>query len=258
MTDLFVQISEFLGSGIWVASLVFFRVGAAMALLPAFGEQVTPMRVKLAAALAFTTVIAPVAWGDFEVAVVETPWPALIFPEVAAGLVIGVLFRLLVIALQVAGAIAAQSTSLSQMFGGGLGAEPQPAISTLLVVSGLCLAAMAGLHIRIVEVFIVSFELFPPGQPLLAADLASWGVEKVAHAFALGLSLAGPFVVAALMYNLALGAINRAMPQLMVAFVGAPAISLGGLVLLMIVSPVMLMIWLKVFLAQTSLTTGGL
>ena len=76
------------------------------------------------------------------------------------------------------------------------------------------------------------------GLPVPAADVAAWGTARVAQAFALGFSLAAPFVIAGFAYNLALGAINRAMPQLMVAFIGAPAITAGGLLILMLAAPV--------------------
>ena len=227
-----------------------------MALLPAFGEQVTPMRVKLAAALAFTMIVAPSVWGQVVVALDTRDWVSLIGVEIVAGLAIGIMFRLFVISLQVAGTIAAQATSLSQIFGGGLGAEPQPAMSTLLVTAGLCLAVMAGLHVRVAEALIASYGLFPIGNPIAAADLSVWGIDRIGRAFALGLSLASPFVLASFIYNLALGAINKAMPQLMVAFVGAPAISLGGLILLLLFAPLMLTLWLKLFLEQTNLTGG--
>lgn len=49
--------------------------------------------------------------------------------------------------------------------------------------------------------------------------------------------------------NLALGAINRAMPQLMVAFVGAPLITFGGLALLLVATPVILSVWLDALMA---------
>jgi flagellar biosynthetic protein FliR len=47
-----------------------------------------------------------------------------------------------------------------------------------------------------------------------------------------------------MLYNLALGAINRAMPTLMVSMVGAPALTLGSLALLAIATPVILAAWL--------------
>lgn len=242
---------------VWVFALVFVRIGAAMALLPAFGEQVTPMRIKLAATIAFTLVVAPAIWGEVVAALDQRSWISLIGIEVLAGLAIGIMFRLFVITLQVAGTIAAQATSLSQIFGGGLGAEPQPAMSTLLVTGGLCLAVMAGFHVRAAEALISSYQLFPIGNPVAAMDLSTWGIERVGRAFSLGLSLASPFILASFVYNLALGAINKAMPQLMVAFVGAPAISLGGLILLMLFAPLMLSLWLKIFLLETDLSGGA-
>ena len=58
-------------------------------------------------------------------------------------------------------------------------------------------------------------------------------------------TLAAPFLITAVIYNLALGVINRAMPQLMVAFVGAPVITFGGLFILMVGSPVILDVWVR-------------
>ena len=48
-----------------------------------------------------------------------------------------------------------------------------------------------------------------------------------------------------MIYNIALGAINRAMPQLLVSFVGAPAITFGGMALLFLAGPIMLSKWLE-------------
>jgi flagellar biosynthetic protein FliR len=51
--------------------------------------------------------------------------------------------------------------------------------------------------------------------------------------------------VASLIYNVTLGVINRAMPQLMVAFVGAPALTAGGLGLLLVTAPILLSIFIR-------------
>ena len=138
--------------------------------------------------------------------------------------------------------MAAQSISLSQLFGGTTG-EPQPAVGELLTLAGLALAVHLGLHVKLVQIFISSYEVFPPGAFPSADLMQQWQLGGIARAFALAFSLAAPFVIAGLIYNIALGAINRAMPQLMVAFVGAPALTLGGLTLLMIALPTALMIW---------------
>ena len=242
---------------VWAASLVFLRVGATMALIPAFGEQVVPVRVKLAVSLAFSAVLMPLVWPSIKQVTALQDWTTLIGSEVTVGLLVGFSFRIMVFALQIAGTIAAQSTSLSQFFGGGLGTDPQPAFSTLFVVSGLCFAVMLGLHVRVIELLLHSYDRFPPGFWPDSGASAEWAVIKVSYIFGLGFTLAGPFVLASLIYNLGLGAINKAMPQLMVALVGAPAISFGGLLLLLISSPVILTIWGRAFVSITSPTGSG-
>ncbi len=223
------------------ALMVFLRIGAALALLPAFGEQSVPQRLRLVIALAFTAVVTPA------VAPLMPPDPGLLsaVAEVVAGLALGAVFRLFILALQIAGSMIAQATSLSQI-AGGAAPDPQPAVGHVLTAAGLALAVMAGLHVRLAETLILSYSLVPVGAFPSAADFAEWGLAQTAQAFALAFSLAAPFTIAALMYNLALGAINRAMPALMVSFIGAPALSAGGLALLALLAPLLLAVWVDV------------
>jgi len=223
--------------------VVFLRIGAAMALVPGFGATMVPVRVKLSLALAFTAIVAPAVSAAVapHTATAEALLTCLA-TETLIGLTLGLVLRLMVLALEIAGTIAAQSTSLSQMFGAG--GEPMPAISHLLVMAGLALAMMAGLHVRIAGVFMLSYDALPPGSFPGAAIVRVWSVGHIAHAFAIAFGLAAPFVLASTIYNVALGAINRAMPQLMVSFVGAPALTLGALLLLALTVPPALALWL--------------
>lgn len=247
MNDLLTVLTELSGMAqgmILTGFLVFLRIGAMMALLPAFGEQTIPARVRLGVALAFTAIVAP-AVADRVAPLQEAgAWPFL--TEVAAGLLLGMALRLFVHALQIAGTLIAQATSLSQLFG-GIDANPLPAVGTLLTIGGLALALASGLHVRVAEMAILSYDIFPAGRLPTGADVAGWGVGHVARMFALGFSIAAPFVVAALIYNLAMGVVNRAMPQLMVAFIGAPALTLGGLALMAVALPLGLALWLGAF-----------
>ncbi len=229
------------------AVLVFLRIGAMAALLPAFGEMIVPLRVRLAVAMAFTLVVAP-AVAPALPPVPETPLAlaGLIAGEAAIGLMLGIGLRLFVMALQTAGTMAAQATSLAQFFGGA-NVDPQPAIAQVLVMGGLALALIFGLHVRLAELMILSYAMLPPGQAVSNGMAAEWGVARVAQSFTLAFRLALPFVVIALLYNVTLGAINKAMPQLMVAFVGAPAITFAGLAVLMLAAPLMLTVWLDAF-----------
>lgn len=222
---------------------VFLRIGAAMALLPVIGERSVPQRFRILLAIGYTAVVMPAVW--LEIAAVSDRNPILfLFAETVTGLTIGLGLRMFIFALQLAGSIAAQSTSLSQVFG-GTGPDPLPAIGHLLVVGGLALAVLFGLHVRIAELLIYSYTAMPAGAFLPGESASVWVVARVAHMFRLAFAIAAPFVIASLIYNIALGAINRAMPQLMVSFVGAPAITAGGLILLFVAAPVMLQVWLE-------------
>ncbi|MDQ2065291.1 flagellar biosynthetic protein FliR [Xinfangfangia sp. CPCC 101601] len=242
MTELMPLLSEISGmteAYLWQVALVFLRVGAAVALFPGLGEQMVPQRVKLAVSLGITMLVAPaVAMPVAAPAGILQPLTI----EAAAGLVLGFSLRVLILALQTAGTIAAQSSNLAQMFAGA-GAEPQPIVSNLLILTGIAVfVAMGGLA-QSVALLILSYELIPIGALPDATMLAEWGLGRISKSFALALSLAAPFVLAALLYNLALGAINRAMPQLMVSFIGAPALTLGALILLALSGPMILTVW---------------
>ncbi len=232
-----------LSATLWHGIVVFLRLSAMVTVMPAFGETAVPMRVKLGIAIAFTLIVMPA------VPMQSAPPDPLILArftltEVVAGLALGLGIRLFVLALQTAGSIAAQSTSLSQILGGAA-VEPIPAMGYVLVVGGLALAVMAGLHVRAAELMIRSYEIFPAGGFPSARDLSAWGVGRIAQAFSLAFTLAAPFVITSVIYNLTLGVINRAMPQLMVAFVGAPVITLGGIFLLFLCAPVLLSVWVE-------------
>lgn len=241
MIALPADLAELLAAGAGHGAAVFLRVAALVSVLPAFGERSVPARVRLAAAVLFAAAVAPAVAPAPDLTGIAA-MIRLALGETAVGLALGLSLRLFVLALQTAGAIAAQSTSLSQAFGGA-GAEPAPAIGHVLVLAGLALAAMSGLHVRAAGFMILSYDLVPAGSLPGAQALSHWGVGQVARAFALGFALAAPFVIASVLYNLMLGAINRAMPQLMVAFVGAPAITFGGLALLLAAAPLMLRVW---------------
>lgn len=244
MTTALTALQEFGQEGLLTGIIVFLRVGAAMAVLPAFGERAIPQRVRLGLALAFTAIVTPAVADQLDpLTKNQTILTLMLATETLAGLTIGIGLRLFVHALQMAGSMAAQSTSLSQVFGGSAGMDPQPAFGHLLVYGGLALAVMIGLHVRIAEVLILSYDLLIPGQFPDASMLNSWGVSHIAHMFSLAFTLAAPFIIASLIYNVALGVINRAMPQLMVAFVGAPAITAGALMLMFLVMPLMLSVW---------------
>lgn len=252
MTEqLAIALAETLGlAQLWLAAgmAVFLRIGACFLVLPGLGDAMIPVRVKLGAALALSFLVTPAVLADLPLMSGAMPPVWFFLTEAVAGLMLGLALRLTVHALQIAGTIAAQSTSLSQIMGGA-SPDPQPAMGAMLMLSGVTLAMISGLHVHLAGAFIRSYAVLPVGQMPAPADLGAWGVGRVTASFGLALSLAAPFLIASLLYNVALGVINKAMPQLMVAFVGAPAITWGGLFLLLITTPFLLPVWFTAFQA---------
>ena len=242
---------------LWLHFIVFLRAGAIMSLFPGFGERSVPVRIKVVLALMLTAVTAPALVPDLA-AIVSDPPPLawLVLTETGIGLVIGIGIRLFVLALQTAGSIAAQATSLSQILGSA-GIDPMPAMGYMLVLGGISLAMIMGLHVRMAEMTILTYGLFPVARLPEVSALTEWGVSQVAGAFGLAFTLAAPFVIVSVLYNVTLGIINRAMPQLMVVFVGAPVITGAGLVLLMVMAPTMLTIWMEALSAFIANPFGG-
>jgi len=228
---------------LWLHIAVFLRVGPAIFLFPGLGESTVPVRVKLVLALLITIFTAPAValWIPPE-ATNSGGVFWLVLSETAIGLLIGLGVRLFVMALQTAGSIAGQSTSLSHILGSA-GVTPLPAIGHFLVIGGLALVMILGLHVRAIQMVILTYGIFPVGVLPEASSVGQWGMRQVAGAFALAFTLAAPFVIVSVLYNLTLGIINRAMPQLMVVFVGAPVITGLGLLFLFLLAPTMLSIW---------------
>ncbi|MEM6489170.1 MAG: flagellar biosynthetic protein FliR [Pseudomonadota bacterium] len=323
-------------SSVTLAVCVFARVGGIMAFLPGFGERIVPMRVRLGVALAITALALPVVMPALLPLVPRTPTAlmAAIAGEALAGLIIGFGLRVAVFALQTAGTIAAQSMTLTHLFGTPTSTEAEPPVATLLTMGGITLALLAGIHVDAVVAVVALYEALPfglsapsalaaplmpaalhgpssgeavgalshgsmspgslspgslspgtlspealspealspealsPGalspdpavgspsprppptgmarQPAeyLAEDIVAWGVIGAERALGLGLSLAAPFVIVGFSYNLALGALSRAMPQLLVALVGAPLVIGLGLATLWYATPELYGRWL--------------
>ncbi|MEO1493675.1 MAG: flagellar biosynthetic protein FliR [Pseudomonadota bacterium] len=232
------RIFEMVNTHLYVAAGVFTRIGAAMMLLPGLGERSMSVRTRLGAALAVAVLLMPMIRA-------MTPFHPqggvdllmMLAAEAAVGLIIGLAFRLLVFALQITGMVAAQHLSVAQMFGSGVAPEPEPTIATLLSFGGIVMALMAGLHVHFVAVLVELYDVFPFGIFPGASGLGAWATMQMSVTFALGVTLAAPFVAIGFLYNLALGALNRAMPQLLVALVGVPFLVWIGMIILYLVLP---------------------
>ncbi len=238
---------------------IFARVGAVAFLIPGMGERGISIRVRLGGALALTALLTPLIVPLAPLSPETVPeFASMIAAEAVAGLIIGFSFRMLVFVLQITGMVAAQHLSVAQMFGTGVAPEPEPTIATLLAMGGIALALMAGLHVKVVATLVTLYDFLPFGQFPDAPSTGRWATARMSETFSLGVAMAAPFVAIGFAYNIALGALNRAMPQLLVAIVGIPFLLWVGMVSLHHVLPSLFDQWFEHMDAVLIDPLGGL
>jgi len=216
---------------VWGAALVFARLGAILMLLPGLGETYVPPRIRLSLALLITLVVWPIA---------APALPALpesvggmagwVIREVATGLMIGAILRAFMTALATAGEVVSLQTTLSfAQSTNPMQAQPGSTLSAFLTLLGVTLLFATDTHHLFLAGLAGSYELIAPVRPLITADFVELAVRTLADSFMLGIQLAAPVIVFAIIFNLASGLVGRVMPSFQVFFATAPLSILLGL-----------------------------
>jgi flagellar biosynthesis protein FliR len=164
--------------------------------------------------------------------------------ELLTGLWFGWLSRLICLALPVAGQFIAYLLGVSNVLQADVELGPQTtALSRLFSLAVPPVILMSGLYVLPLTALSHSFQLVPPGALLPAADSSAAAVAAVAGCFALALRLASPFILASIVWHVAVGLIARLVPRMHVYFVSMPGQIAGGLAILAGVGGVMLAAW---------------
>jgi flagellar biosynthetic protein FliR len=158
-----------------------------------------------------------------------------IIHEIAVGVFIGGAARILLSAMQIAGAIIAYQLSLAF----AQNVDPTQGTQSALVASFLSVVAVTvifafDLHHLLIRALGDSYLLFGPGTVLQTGDFATLAIDIVAGSFAVATQLAAPFLVFGIVFYVGLGILSRLMPQVQIFFVAIPANILLGLVVLML------------------------
>lgn len=239
--------------------LMFSRIGAILMLMPALGEDMIPLRMRLSFALAFTLVLYPLlspslpSMPEDVMAII-----GLIFHELAIGIILGAIVRISVMATQVAGAIIAFQTGLSS----AMAADPtqvgmQGAVfGSFLSFLGMVLIFATDLHHVALAATYDSYMVFPLDAPLMFDDAAQLAIRTVASAFSVGIQMSAPFIVFGLVFNLGAGILARLMPALQVYFLLMPANIIIGLVLFAMLLVMMMGWYLSHFEAHLAMWRG--
>ena len=208
----------------WVASflLPLFRVASMLMVMPFFGAQFVPTRVRLYLAMAITLVLLPNLPAMPIVDALSLRSLLLIGEQVLIGVMLGFVFQLFFQIFVVVGQI------ISMQMGLGFASMMDPANGVsvpllgqfLLNMTTLMFLAMNG-HLVVLEILAESFVTLPVGSGLLVEQFRGLA-GKLTWVMASGLLLALPAVTALLVVNIAFGVMTRAAPQLNIFAIGFP------------------------------------
>ena len=244
---------------VWAAGLVFVRIGAIVMLVPGLGEQAVPPRVRLAFAFLLSLAMTPI---------VAEALPALpatvggmgawVIREAVIGLMIGAILRMMLAALAVAGEVVALQTTLSfAQTANPLQAQPGTTLAAFLGLLGVTLVFATGLHHLFVGAMVQSYELFAPAKDLMLQDAAELAVRTAGQAFLVGVQLAAPVMVFALVFNVATGLVGRVMPQFQIFFAATPLNVLLGLSVFALSLGVMGLVWIEAYRSLIAVFARG-
>jgi flagellar biosynthetic protein FliR len=216
---------------VWAGGLIFARIGALLLTLPGIGEPYVPPRIRLSLALLISLVLWPVvAPGLPPLPQTVSGMSGWVIREVVTGLMVGYMLRLFMSALATAGEIVSLQTTLSfAQTANPLQAQPGSTLAAFLMLLGTVLVFATNTHHLFLAGLVGSYEVIAPMNPLMLGDFTQMAVRTVASSFMLGVQLAAPVIVFALIFNLASGLVARVMPAFQVFFAAAPLSVILGL-----------------------------
>jgi len=214
--------------------ILFARIGAVILLLPLLSEEAAPGQVRLLLAVGVTAalfgLLRPQVAGQARAS--DLDLMVTVLAELLSGLAIGLVIRLMFQAAAMAGAIISLQIGLTSVltFDGQAGQIPLMAKMMALAAALICFAA--GIHHLWIAAIVRSYGLFPVGTWLQAGDWLRLAVGTAGEALGLAVSMTAPFIVYAILFNLALGLGARLAPSLQLFFVAQPLNLLFGFAIL--------------------------
>jgi flagellar biosynthetic protein FliR len=225
--------------------LVIARVGTALLAGPGLGENEIPATVRIALAVVLSALVYPLLSGHLPPLPGAVPGLiGLIGIELIVGAWLGLITRILVMALAIAGDIISFMVGLSSVLqiDPALGTQV-PALQRMMGLAAVALLFASGLYVLPIQAVVGSYEVIPPGSTFDVGGAAQLVIRAVSESFGLALRLAAPFVITCMVWQAALGFISRLVPNIQVHVISAPAQILGGLMLLSVAIVIIFANW---------------
>ena len=212
----------------------FCRVGGCILVLPGFSTARLPTVIRILLALTVTMALLPIMWDQLYPKIRGTTpdYFLLCLFESLIGVVLGMIARLYALGLQFLG------TVVTMMI--GLNSPPAPdiledsaegQITNVLTFAGLMVLFMLDFHHQVFIAIADTYRALPPGSVFDPQKALVSMTDTLAQTFYVMLRLASPFILFNVLFDLAIGFINKLAPIVPVYFISAPYLVMGGMIL---------------------------
>jgi flagellar biosynthesis protein FliR len=243
------MLRDLLTTDVYKLLLVFARMGAAIMVFPGLGSSMVLARARLLLAMAISLLLVPTV-SPLVPAMPPDPLSLffLVAGEVTIGMFLGLITQILMSPLDLAGSTIGYAVGITNVFTFDPVTQQQSQLLTgFLNLTAITAVFLTDTHHLMLRALVDSYSLLVPGNPLPVDDFSASLVRVLGESFLMGIKLAAPLLVFSLTFNAALGLLNRLVPQIPVFFVGLPVQIMGGLAILMICLPPMMLWALRYF-----------
>ena len=218
-----------IGELLWPVS----RIGAALWLMPLFGNGNLPRHIRLALVVALAWLATDIIADSPAVEPFSAPGLIITINQILIGFAFGFILQLWLAIFSFAGQF------MSMQMGLAMAVMNDPSSGASTPIMGKWLQTFALLvflslngHLIAIEILLESFRTLPLNDGTLAVFQLKELALQGAWLFSAGFIMALPVVISMLLVNLAFGVMNRASPQFNIIALGFPMTLLFGMVTL--------------------------
>jgi flagellar biosynthetic protein FliR len=217
--------------------LLFMRMMGLFTTAPIWSNRLVPVQIRVAIAFAAAVVVAPL-FTAFPMPESLVSLGMLAARELLVGMVIGFISALTFSAIQLAGQLLDINMGLSMVnLLDPMTNTQMPVMGNFLYILALLIFFTINGHHTLLRAIMDSYALVPLGTSTLSPPLSEAVVKLGSSLFLIGFKVAAPVLAAVFLTTLALGVLNRAIPQMNVFVIGMPVQLAMGIFITMVFLP---------------------
>lgn len=212
----------------------FCRIGGCILVLPGFSTARIPTTIRVLLALTVTIALLPVMWDQLYPQIRGTTQDYLLLClfETLIGVVLGLIARFYALGLQFLGTVVTMMIGLNTPPAGDvLEDASEGQLTNILTFAGLMVLFMLDFHHQVFLAIADTYRSLPPGSVFDPQKALVSMTDTLSATFYVMLRLASPFILFNVLFNLAIGFINKLAPIVPVYFISAPYMVMGGMIL---------------------------